>query len=78
MSNEFLVEKSPTAAQRAMRAILDAAEQLRAHPEVGRPLGDGRRDWFAPFGAGAYVLRYRCDAEGPAVIRVWHSREDRR
>lgn len=32
-----------------------------------------------PFGAGAYVLRYKLDPAGdPIVIRVWHSREERR
>lgn len=36
----------------------------------------GRREIFAAFGAGAYVLRYRINAHGEVVvIRVWHSRE---
>ena len=35
-----------------------------------------RREIFAAFGAGAYVIRYRLDEQGrPVVIRVWHSRE---
>jgi len=38
--------------------------------------GSGRREVFAAFGAGAYVLRYRLDAgRQPVVIRVWHTRE---
>jgi plasmid stabilization system protein ParE len=31
----------------------------------------------APFGRGAYVLRYRIDDDAVVVLRVWHSREER-
>jgi len=41
-------------------------------------MDDERRERFATFGVGAYVLRYRIDPDGcPVVIRVWHSRERR-
>ena len=30
-----------------------------------------------PFGAGAYVLRYRVHDDTVVVIRVWHNREAR-
>ena len=74
----FVAEHSPDAAAQAARVILEAADYLKAHPEIGRPMGDDRREWFAQFGAGAYVFRYRIDATGAAVIiRVWHSREIR-
>jgi plasmid stabilization system protein ParE len=36
-----------------------------------------RRELFVPFGAGAYVLRYRIHADTIVVLRVWHSREER-
>ena len=74
----FLRGVSPDAARRASAAILEGADKLQEHPRMGRPLDDGRREWFIPFGVGAYVLRYRLDDEGnPVVIRVWHSREER-
>ena len=46
-------------------------------PEQGMPLNDRlkRRELYLPFGAGAYVLRYRLEQERIIVIRVWHSRE---
>ena len=76
--HQFLAERSPKAARRAARAILNGADRLSELPEVGRPMDDGRREWFIPFGVGAYVLRYRIDPDGcPVVIRVWHSRERR-
>ena len=50
-------------------------------PELREKLADHyerTREVVAPFGGGAYVLRYRIDREGNVfVIRVWHSREDR-
>lgn len=39
--------------------------------------GTGRRELILPFGAGAYVLRYKIDGEDVVIIRAWHSREDR-
>jgi plasmid stabilization system protein ParE len=75
----FLVGKNPLVAAKAMRLILDGAERLRDFPELGRPMDDdtGRRELFLPFGASAYVLRYRADGATLAIIRVWHGREGR-
>lgn len=77
---EFLVEKDPAAAARAVRAIRLGSIRLVDTPEIGRPLADGtgRRELLIPFGAGAYVLRYRVHDEAVVVIRVWHSHEARR
>lgn len=74
---DFLSRNSPQAARNAALCIQAAARQLEQFPEIGKPLRDrsGRREVFAAFGAGAYVLRYRLDDAGPVVIRVWHSRE---
>jgi plasmid stabilization system protein ParE len=76
---DFLVEKDPVAAARAMRTIDRGADSLEAFPERGRPLGDdtGRRELFVPFSTGAYVLRYRIHHDTVVIIRVWHSREER-
>jgi plasmid stabilization system protein ParE len=76
---EFLLEKDPNAAANAMELILAGSEQLLDMPKIGRPLDDdtGRRELFLPFGAGAYVLRYKLDGDVVVIIRVWHSREQR-
>ena len=76
---EFLLEKNPGAARRAVLTIVEGANRLLAHPQSGSRMDDDteRRDLFLPFGAGAYVLRYRVHYETVVVIRVWHSREDR-
>ena len=73
----FLFDKNPQAARNAVLCIQAAARQLEIFPEIGRPMhDDSRREIFAAFGAGAYVLRYRLNEAGqPAVVRVWHTRE---
>lgn len=78
---DFLAEKSPSAAGDAVLCIQAAAVRLERFPELGAAMDDnsGRRQVFAAFGAGDYVLRYRLDPNGdPVIIRVWHSRELRK
>ena len=76
----FLIEKDALAAERAMRAVSSSASRLQELPQVGRPMDDetGRRELVVPFGAGAYVLRYRIHRDAVVIIRVWHSREARK
>ena len=75
----FLLEKDAAAAERAVGVISSSAGNLPDLPEIGRPMDDdtGRRELVVPFGAGAYVLRYRIHDETVVIIRVWHSREAR-
>ena len=76
---DFLLERDPAAAERAVRTIQLGSKSLLEYPSVGRSLDDetGRRELFVPFGAGAYVIRYVILDEQIVVIRVWHSREKR-
>jgi len=76
----FLRERDARAANRAARTIRRHADTLRTAPAIGSPMHDGsmRRELVIPFGARAYGLRYRRDAEGNVVvIPVWHGRERR-
>lgn len=76
---DFLVDKDPAAAERAVRTIEGGADSLVEFPELGRPMDDdtNRRELFVPFGVSAYVLRYRIHQDTVFIIRVWHSREAR-
>jgi hypothetical protein len=57
--------QSPISARNAVVCIKAAARQLSDFPDLGRGMGDdsGRREIFAAFGAGAYALRYRTNAQ---------------
>ena len=76
---EFLLDRDPEAAERAMRAIQLGSKNVLEYPHSGRPLDDetSRREFFVSFGAGAYVIRYTIIDDHIVVIRVWHSREKR-
>jgi len=77
---EFLYEKSPKAAAKAMRTLLDNVDTLADYPDIGHLMNDetGRREFIIPFGASAYVLRYNVVNDHVVIVRVWHSRELRK
>ena len=75
----LLDDQSPAAAFHMAKTILDGGALLRDCSQRGRPLNDGtnRQELYLPFGAGTYALGYGTDVNIIAIIRVWHSREDR-
>lgn len=76
--DEFLFVKSPRSADAAVRAILDAADDLRALPSIGRPLSDDApeyRELLIPFADSGYILLYRVVDTIIEVQAVRHMRE---
>lgn len=78
---EFLIDKNPLAAQKAMLAIEEGVELLLDSPYMGVKMKDRPeyRQLFVPFGKSVYVLRYRIQEEMDVlfVVRVWDGRENR-
>lgn len=59
---QFLAAHDEVLAQRAIDLLFTAAHSLAEMPERGRPAARaGYRELIVPFGAGAYVIRYRID-----------------
>ncbi|MEM6387993.1 MAG: type II toxin-antitoxin system RelE/ParE family toxin [Pseudomonadota bacterium] len=75
----FLLERSSWAAQRAMSAIDDAIEQLKANPRLGTVLESSPEFRRVPvvFGRYGYVLQYRIQEDAVVVVRIWQGREQR-
>lgn len=75
----FIKPHSPTAASRAVDALIEAAETLVEFPEKGRPwdLETDFRELSVKFGARGYVIRYRYIDDQVFIVRVWHALEDR-
>jgi plasmid stabilization system protein ParE len=75
----FLAPLDPDAAARAMQTINQAIRGLDQFPDHGRPVSDGARELIVPFGAGEYIVLYRHirRAREIAILRIWHSRENR-
>jgi plasmid stabilization system protein ParE len=76
--HNFLAEKSPEAAKRAVEAIRNGVKLLGRHPEMGRPVDElptEFREWVVEFGSGAYVALYRYDGKKVVILAVRHGRE---
>ena len=80
----FLLSGNANAALKLIDQIDQAASLLKEHPFIGALMQDKvgdddtkRRELFIPFGAGAYVIRYRIISERIIIVRVWHNREQR-
>jgi plasmid stabilization system protein ParE len=60
---DLLIEAHRCTAAAALRIIRAGAARLLEHPQIGRRMDDEtqRRELPLPFGAGAYVLRYRIE-----------------
>jgi plasmid stabilization system protein ParE len=77
----FLMPHGDSLSERAVEALFAATYSLADQSERGRPAArPGYRELIVPFGAGAYVIRYRVDHRRNAVVitRLWHGREQRR
>lgn len=72
----FLDDVAPSAAVEAAELIREKILELGEFPEAGSPRRDGR-ELYVRFGAGAYVVQYRVDADAVIVARIFHSREQR-
>ena len=75
--HRFLAPKNPRAATQAIRGLRAAARRLLAYPQLGE-LVDGieLRDVRRIF-VDDYELRYQVRGETIAVLRIWHTRENR-
>ena len=76
---DFLIDKNPEAAAKAIQSIDEKADLLLEFPEIGPRMNDDskRRELIVPFGASAYVLRYCIVNDHIVILRVWHCRETR-
>lgn len=77
---DFLSDKNPDAAHRAIAVLMAAMESLDVSPDRGRPSRvAGARELIVPFGSSAYIVRYahREQTSEILILRIWHGREDR-
>jgi plasmid stabilization system protein ParE len=76
----FLEPHGIPLSQRVVDTLFAAARSLADQPDRGRPAARlGYRELIVPFGAAAYIIRYRVDHPRNTVVitRLWHGRERR-
>lgn len=74
----FLRESNSAAARRVGQIILQAAQALGAHPQMGRLIDDmpvEHREWPIDFGDSGYLARYRINGETLVILAIRHQRE---
>jgi plasmid stabilization system protein ParE len=76
---EFLNREQPSFASIVAKEIIDKAQMLSDHPQLGRPIA-GRNEYrqivLQVLGA-VYVFQYRFDGKRLVMLRVFHAREAR-
>ena len=74
---EFLGDKNPEAARRAVFTIKNTIRILMDYPDIIHPVEDlpDFHDLIVPFGAGSYITRYRIEGETIYIVGVRHSKE---
>jgi toxin ParE1/3/4 len=75
----FLQDRHPPLAKIVAAEILNKAQVLSNHPELGRPM-EGRREYreiALQVLNAVYIFQYRLDGERIVMLRVFHGREAR-
>ncbi|MFN3538227.1 MAG: type II toxin-antitoxin system RelE/ParE family toxin [Brevundimonas sp.] len=75
---DWLVERSPNAAEKTGRAIFDALGLLAEYPFSGVSIGQNQRETTVRLGHYGFVLRYEIRPDQILVLRLFHGAEDRR
>ncbi|WP_082742335.1 MULTISPECIES: type II toxin-antitoxin system RelE/ParE family toxin [unclassified Burkholderia] len=76
--HRFLADQDPLAARRAIKAIRTGVDVLVRQPRLGRPVDELDtvfREWLIDFGDSGYVVMYRVDDDGVAILTIRHQRE---
>ena len=76
--SNFLADVAPNAALRAADALDEALRTLELFPQRAAKTGFGTRELVVPFGQAGYIVRYRVERANVVVMRIFHTREDRR
>jgi plasmid stabilization system protein ParE len=75
--HDFLAPLNPTAAARAVQALVAAPERLLEYPRLGERLDEFDPREVRRIIVGRYEMRYEIDGPTVRVVRLWHTREDR-
>jgi plasmid stabilization system protein ParE len=75
----FLHQHHPSLARIVAREIVEKAQILSDHPQLGRPIAgrDEYRQVVLRVLNAAYVFQYRYDGQRLVMLRVFHGREGR-
>ena len=75
--HDFLRDKDPIVARKAVKSIRQNVLILAGQPEIGRPpdMPIEFREWLIDFGQSGYVALYRYDGFETIILAVRHQKE---
>ena len=74
---DWLTDRSPRSARKAIRAIFDTISRLKSHPLSGHATAGDEREAQVRFGRFGFVVRYQARRNEVIIIRVFHGAQDR-
>lgn len=74
---DWLAERSPAAARKALNQILRVFDLLEHNPRMGIETQRGWREKGVTFGRDGFVICYVVRAQDVFVVRVHHARQAR-
>lgn len=75
--HEFLALKNPSAAAKAVQALVKAPVILVEHPRLGERIEEFQPREVRRLLVMNYEVRYEIQREVIFLLRIWHAREDR-
>ena len=73
----FLAPASPTAAAKAIQALVAAPGALLGNPRIGERLEEFEPREVRRILVGRYEIRYELQTSTVWILRIWHTREER-
>lgn len=75
---EFIEPHNEESAKRAADALKKSAAMLLDYPLIGKPTeSENERELPISFGKRGYVMRYKIHNNIIAILRIWHSLEEK-
>ena len=75
---EFIEPHNKKSAERAADILKKAAATLLDYPQIGKPVENkDERELPISFGKNGYVICYKIHGNVVAILRIWHSLEDK-
>jgi len=71
--NWYAEEQVPEVGERLVTGILDQAESLATHPEMGRVVPEFGVDWLRELIHPPFRIVYKLESERVRIVRVWRS-----
>lgn len=75
--HDFLATLSPSAAERAIRALATAPFKLQEFPRLGQRVAKYDPREVRRLIVGDYELHYEVQQDTILIVRAWHGREQR-